>query len=80
MTTDEKLRNILFAFDDILTKEKATTQMTLSAGIMVIRAAFGQIADDNPHADNEALAEGICETLKKSLLFSIKHTQQVFEA
>ena len=76
----DELIEILESIDGVLTERHATTQMTLTIGIQLVRSAFAQIANDNPGADMITLADSISETLNGSLRHSILYPLEIPEA
>lgn len=77
---DERMLDILMKIDNVLSDCHATTQETLVVGVQVIKAAFSQIAEDNPKADMTSLADSITETLNNSIKGMAIHRQPMAEA
>ena len=64
---DKRLELLADAVMGILTAHHATVGEVLAIGEQLIYASYGQLIEDSPNADAEALAQGIVEGLQKRL-------------
>lgn len=67
MANDELPLTMMASIDEVLSEHHANTAQVMAAGEQMILSAFGQIVDDCPTADHDALARQLSKRLLSRL-------------